>query len=341
MVPGTSTSYLSSQNITTTSTVPTAKTASTVNIQTCRLDNAEIVLVVLACIVTLIVLFFNGFILWKLTFMRCNRRKSRGNYDILLSYLSMFDLLSAVTMTARIYTELTRCSNSLSWPLGLVGCKTVLPLYDISINMSVCILIIISIDRCQRVMTPLKRTLKRKRIHVFVFISALVSFGVYFERFITAKVKHGMCGHVLEGLLSLSPLLVWVIRDIAFLVTFTTTSFCIQRSLRNRQFPLFTTNRHKKQSRSISRMLIFTQLVFTALVLPYDILSSISLGYGMFAKTSNKIAGLKPWVFYRAVFQSNLANVCAKQIYTYVQITERKHKKYIGPLIRGVHLTVF
>lgn len=281
--------------ITTTTTTTTSSSNTTISNthSQCSLEPLEVVLVVLACAITFIVFFFNGYILWKVTFMRWKRNKARGNYDLLLSYLSMFDLLSAITMSARIYNEATRCSSTYSWPLGQIGCKLVLPLYDISINMSVCILIIISIDRCQSVLTPLKRTFKRKRIHASVLLSIVLSVGLYFERFITAEVHRGTCEHYLvDPMLSLSPLLVWVLRDLAFLVIFTITSVCIQRSLRGTSF---VTKYHKNRSNSISRILIFTQLVFSALVLPYDILSSISLGYGIFVRSS-KIAGLRPYV---------------------------------------------
>ena len=73
-------------------------------------------------------------------------------YDLLIWYLSLFDLSGIIIVIVDVY-ETSICYRH--WPFGLLGCKTVYPLYYLSINMSVCVLLLITIDRyrCKRVIT--------------------------------------------------------------------------------------------------------------------------------------------------------------------------------------------
>jgi 7 transmembrane receptor (rhodopsin family). len=246
----------------------------------CQLSTTFILLYITAALITLIVVLGNGFILWTL------KGRQKSTYDILLCYLSTFDLLAAVTMMARIYTEVTKCSSK--WLFGRFGCKLLLPFYDVSINISVCILIIISIDRCRTLTQPLGAHKSRKFIHVVVGVSIVLSSVVYFERFMTSTVRDGVCAYFLDGsLLNLSPFLVWSTRDTTFLLIFSLTSFIIKRSLK--QVPNLSkefVRRKKAQSKKVYNNLLMMQIIFSLLVLPYDILSCISLGFVMINKRS-------------------------------------------------------
>lgn len=246
----------------------------------CQLSTTFILLYITAAIITTIVILGNGFILWTL------KKQRKSTYDILLCYLSTFDLLAAITMMVRIYTEITKCSSR--WLFGRFGCKLLLPFYDVSINVSVCILIIISIDRCRTLIQPFGVHKSRTSIHVVVGISIVMSSVVYFERFMTAQVRDGVCAYFLDGsLLNLSPFLVWSIRDTTFLLIFSSTSFIIKRSLK--QIPHLSkefVRRKKAQSKKVYKNLLMMQIIFTFLVLPYDILSCISLGFVMINKRS-------------------------------------------------------
>lgn len=231
-------------------------------------DSFELIfLICLASTVTFFVIIGNGFILWKLRPLllssnRKTRHNLRANFDILLSYLAAFDLLAAITMIPRIYNE-AKCYTA--WPFGRIGCKIILPVYDISLNISVCILVIISVERYRSITKPFKKVQTRRIIHLSVLISIIMSFAVYFERFITADEIDGSCSHhISPSLLNISPLFVWLSRDIVLLSVFTTTSVIIHRFLSSIQHKkTASTKRKKEHSWKVFRLLFSMQIVFT------------------------------------------------------------------------------
>ena len=56
-----------------------------------------------------------------------------------------------------------------------------------------------------------------------------------------------------------------------FIIIFTVTSFWIYRALMQKSFMKSCPERKKKITKSVIKMLIIMQVVFTMLVLPYDI----------------------------------------------------------------------
>nr|AWO67308.1 GPCR2 [Clytia hemisphaerica] len=238
-----------------------------------------IILYSLAALFTTILLIGNAFIL-----MFTLNRKRKSTYDILLIYLSTFDFLAAFTMIPRIYTEMTMCSSK--WKFGYIGCKILLPFYDVSVNISVCILIIISLDRCRTLTRPLRSYGSPISIHTIALSCIVLSVIVYFERFMKAEVRGGVCNYVLDGsLINLSPVLVWAFRDVTFLVVFTTTSLLIRNSFK--KAPDLSEQqmlRKKVQSKKVYKNLLMMQITFSVLVLPFDVLSISSLGFVMIHK---------------------------------------------------------
>lgn len=246
----------------------------------CTLTPAVTILVSLACIITTVVIFGNSFILWKLNPLKSHNMRShtRVYFDILLSYLALFDLLAAVTMVPRIYNELS-CYKL--WPFGNIGCKLVLPLYEVSLNISVCILIIISLERCRRIIMPFKK-LNARTLHLTIIFSVMLSFAVNFERFVTANDINGACIYRRDSsILNISPLLVLLTRDMILLIVFTTTSVVVQRYLSEKSHQNIVNKAKKERSRRVYRMLSAMQILFGILVLPYDVISCISLSYVM------------------------------------------------------------
>lgn len=120
----------------------------------------------------------------------------------------------------------------------MVGCKLVYPCYQISLTMSVCILGIMSIDRCRSIIWPLRNKFQRRTIHVTVAASFCGAVTLQWYQFVELTLlPEGRCSLNRTNPLYAIPRLFEVFfRDGVFLFVFTGTTVLIYVSLSRRDF---------------------------------------------------------------------------------------------------------
>ncbi|XP_066936693.1 neuropeptides B/W receptor type 2-like [Clytia hemisphaerica] len=232
----------------------------------CHLQYQVITYMSIYIIIIVLIIVGNIFILKTLLSIKANFRR---NIDIFILYLSCFDLLATLMIMVDVYEQLS-CYRY--WPFGLIGCKLVYPLYHISLSMTVCILAIMSIDRCRSIINPFNTKFKRRTIHILVFASFLISASFQWYQFVYLKIgESGMCTVNRQYPMYAFPRLIEVFfRDGVFLGIFTMTTVLIYKSLSNRDFK-------SNKSYKVISMLIIMELAFILLVMPYDIYDSAML----------------------------------------------------------------
>lgn len=230
------------------------------------LDASRVVHIITHAIIIQLVIACNAFILVRLKPFEAQRRT---NIEVLILYLSVFDMMSSVMLIVDVYENVT-CFKK--WPLGLFGCKIIYPLYSISLNMSVCILIIMSVDRCRSIVTPLKKKFSQMSIHIAVMLSFFVVVILQWHQF-QAQVLIGQRCNLLRSkkTFSVTRVVITIVRDNTFIFVFTVTSVLIYRSLKSNVLFLGSGERKKKETHRVVAMLILMELVFTVLVVPYDV----------------------------------------------------------------------
>ena len=149
----------------------------------CKLTYYNIAYISIYCLIIATGIIGNSLVLG--IFRPCKKR-IRKSYEILIWYLSLFDLTSCLIAIHEVYEKLTCYEN---WPFGWFGCKTLYSCYYISINISICILLIIAWDRYRCIVTPFKRKLTPNFIHLTVFISTLISFLIQWYQFNALRLQ--------------------------------------------------------------------------------------------------------------------------------------------------------
>ena len=240
---------------------------------TCPITTETIVFMTFCCIVIAFVVIGNCFVIqFQLT---VNRK--RTNMEILIMYLSFFDLLASIMLIMDVYDNLTCFSR---WPLGSFGCKTIYPLYHVSLNMSVAILIIMSIDRCRAIVSPIKRKFPKKSLHITVLVSVIISVALQWYQingYYIVPYKNGWQCRALRAvpLYAIPRIIIVTTRDVAFIIIFTVTSIMIYHSLLKTDIPVFYQERKKKETYRVVIVLIVMEAVFALLVLPYDVFDCV------------------------------------------------------------------
>ena len=130
-----------------------------------------------------------------------------------------------------------------------------------------------SIDRCRSIVTPMKKKFTRRSIHIAVIISIHISTLLQWYQFYGQELhKDGQCGAIkTDSLYAIPRVIITITRDSTFIIVFTITSLLIYLSLLNNEIlDLYYTNRKKKETRNVVKMLMLMEIVFTVLVVPYD-----------------------------------------------------------------------
>ena len=223
-----------------------------------------------------------------------SRPKRHSNIELLLLYLSASDLGTVLFLTADIYENLVEFK---SWPFGWFGCKTMYPSFNVSLCVSVCVLVVMSVDRCRSITSPLRKKFPRRSIHAAALLSIGLSFAVnwfQFKHHVYYKTERSgiaKCGNQrADSSFLQNKIVVTCVRDLIYFVVFTVTAYLIANSLRrhsllvssNRNNNNNNNNNNSKDSTSTSSqsrdrkadviiMLITMETVFGILVLPYDI----------------------------------------------------------------------
>lgn len=201
------------------------------------------------------------------------KQQRRPNIELLIFYLAIFDLIGSVIIVVDVYDNIT-CFKS--WVFGWFACKTVYASFDISLNMSVCILTIMSVDRCRSITTPLKRKFSQRLIHLAVLISLALSTAQQWYQFTGWQMKNGMCYVDRRNPMFLIPRVVTTIaRDTIFVVVFTVTSCLVYTSLAHSNLLDVNFERKKTEINKVVTMLIIMEAMFALLVIPYDVYFNI------------------------------------------------------------------
>lgn len=220
-------------------------------------------------IIIFLVIVLNSVILISL---KPYQRRKRSNVEVLILYLTAFDMTASTMIIVDVYEMITGDLR-----LGPVGCKLIYPIFQISLNMSICILMIMSIDRCRSINSPTKRKFSKRYIHLAVFISFAVSTIIQTYQFVALhENKKGFCIRN-RGLLSfgIPRLVVTISRDVIMLLVILLTSAVIYKAIKNNiVFTMYTKDKREKVMKKI-KMLILMELVFAILVIPYDIFDSV------------------------------------------------------------------
>ncbi|XP_065663737.1 somatostatin receptor type 1 isoform X1 [Hydra vulgaris] len=250
----------------------------------CSLKPDVIIYCVVCSIIVTLILVCNSIILVKL---RPFSKYHHSNIEVLIFYLSLFDLMASIMLVMDVYEHLT-CFKR--WPLFWLGCKIIYPLYHISLNMSVAILIIMSVDRCRSITTPMKAKFSKKCIHISVMISFICSVVLQWYQIYSQQINtSGSCSlNRRTKLYSFSRILMTIMRDFTLIVVFTVTSALVFLSFLKNELYIASNAYNKSKPRKVMLMLVIMEVVFTLLVIPYDTFDCIMLlKYLLGVKTSN------------------------------------------------------
>ena len=240
----------------------------------CFIEVSTIIHVITAGCIIVVSIIGNGLVLYV---FRHQKRCKKYNYEILIWYLSFFDLAASVISLNEIYENLTCYRN---WPFGNIGCKAIYSFYHVSYNTSICILTIISIDRYRCIVTPFKKKFTSTSIKIFILVSVAISFSLQWHQIKALEVRHKhdnfACYQNKEDKFYTVPRLATVIlRDLMFILVFGVSTLHISNTLheqyRRNAFYKFRNRKNCSYNRGVFKMLFVIAATFILLVLPYDL----------------------------------------------------------------------
>ena len=121
--------------------------------------------------VLIIGLFGNGLSCFIFNFRR--RHEERNNFEILIRYLAIVDLIASISYPILyIYWHST---DQRAWHFGEELCKLIPTINVISVNISIGIILIITIDRCRSICQPFKRPFSQNVIRVATIVTIVLS----------------------------------------------------------------------------------------------------------------------------------------------------------------------
>ena len=233
----------------------------------CIISTTTSMYMFIRCVIILLVVSGNTLILYKIY-----KKMKKKNLDILIMYLSIFDLIAMVSLIAEVYDNLT-CYRR--WLIGDFGCQSVLSFYYVSLNMSVCILIIMSVDRCRSIATPLREKFTKKSIHVVVCILIIFLVIIQYYQIMNSSIANGKCTIGKHRLTYVIPhIAIICARDIGFIAVFSITFIWIFNSLNDVSLKKCR-RRQIRRKKCVAKMLFMMQVVFTLLVLPFDVFDCV------------------------------------------------------------------
>ena len=204
--------------------------------------------------------------------------KTGHSLEMLVMYLALFDLIaSIVSPFSFLYRTLT-CNQT--WHFGLAGCKIISAIGRISVNISIGMVLIMAIDRCRAITRPMGPRFRKVHLHVAVMVTVVTSFVWETHTFIGYTIQNGQC-EIWEAenpRYALPFIILTILRDLSFIVIFTSTSYLIYRALTRsaRSVQAYADNTHadEKSHNTLHtvRMLMVMAVVFGCLVLPRDAL---------------------------------------------------------------------
>ena len=245
----------------------------TASLKQCSLAKAQTISVLASFILVLAVgVIGNSSIL----FVFIPRLKAGHTLELLIVYLSVCDLLASIFGPGVfIYWEIT-CNQR--WDLGWLGCKIVPAMSRITVDVSISVVLFMVIERCRTIVTPFKKRLHSRDIHIAV--ASCVVLVILCESYYISAIQitsKGICGvpTVADYKYSVPLAVTTILRGLAFVGIFSTTTTLIIRKLKNSNkddlLGRFSKKRHDANVR-ITKMLIAMAAIFSVLVFPRDIL---------------------------------------------------------------------
>ena len=238
----------------------------------CLLTKEDIVLVTGYAMVILVGVAGNALVL--LVF---SPRWKRGPIiDLLILYLALFDLLASIFGPFVFLYWLITCDRR--WHFGSIGCKILSTLCRIFTDISIGVILIMAIDRCRAIVTPLKERFCRHKIHLAVAIAVILS--VLCESYYINAVfinNRGLCSvlSVNDPIYSYPLIVLTIVRNVAFITIFSITTISVYVKLYNsNNSRLLRTNSRRQRclrSAQVIKMLVIMAVVFAVAVIPRDI----------------------------------------------------------------------
>jgi len=210
-------------------------------------------------VVILLVITANSYVIYKLKPL-----SRHSNIEILILYLSAFDMANILFLIADIRDNLTNFQN---WPFGWFGCKLMYPSFNVLLCMSICVLIVMSVDRCRSIVNPIKKKFSKQSIHLAVLGTFVVSVLTNWFQFQGHTYQNKQCLVNKDLNYLRAKTAVTCVRDLIFLMVFSVTGMLIAHSLHFNS--LLFSNRGRKND--VILVLVTMEAVFAILVIPYDV----------------------------------------------------------------------
>lgn len=256
-------------------TVNTSQTPSGVEkskSNSCVLNESRIILSVCYGIVFFVGVTGNALVL----FIFRQQWKKGPIIELLILYLAVFDLLASVFGPFLFLYWIVTCHSQ--WDFGLTGCKMLPALCRVFTNISIGVILIMAIDRCRVIVTPLRRRFSRKIIHASVGLCVLLSFlwEYYYVKALQLD-ERGNCNtiSVTEPSYSYPLVILTFCRDVAFIAIFSATTIAVYVQLEQNSLTkllLKSKKQTRQRSKKVMKMLVAMAIVFSLAVIPRDIL---------------------------------------------------------------------
>ena len=206
------------------------------------------------------------------SYFRLENKKLR-HIQVLLYYLACFDFVASfVSPLFFVYLHVTHFH---SWHFGLLGCKVIPLVLEVSITMSIGIIMFINIDRCMALYRPFHEEIHHigKIIVVMTIISVLLE--IPYLTYSTVFEGHACTvREVKQPEYAYPRLTILIVKDTGYLLVFLVTFVTCKSQLVTQSNTLRDTlqrTRRLKEDRNVLILLITLAATFTILVFPKDI----------------------------------------------------------------------
>ena len=204
------------------------------------------------------------------------RLDKKNKFELLIVYLAVCDFFASIFGPGVFIYWKATCG--MRWDFGYIGCKILPAMSRITVDISIGVVLIMTIDRCRSIMTPLKRRLTSTNIHLSVLLCVVLCvLCEYYYIHAIHVTELGICGVPMVSRLEFSiPLVVMTtLRDASFVIIFTLTTLLVSLKLMRKSNQALLGNFSKKRQTSnlrVLKMLVAMAIIFGLLVIPRDVL---------------------------------------------------------------------
>lgn len=197
----------------------------------------------------------------------------------LILYLAITDFFASfINPIMFAYWTVTRHS---AWHFGELLCKVLPSLTRITVSLSIGIILIITIDRCQVICNPFHRQYTKLQINVLIAVTVLLAIGFDLPHIIYHRIgpsKTCRVQSIRDTKFAYPAVALLIFRDLLFILTFSVTVYLIYKELynANRKRTLKEQN-HYIKSKRIVFMLFVMAVLFIVMVFPRDLFQLVFL----------------------------------------------------------------